>query len=140
VDDFERIYSTFDGVAQLREHRQRTQSFLKDLIGVLHILDRMCQFEPSEAVTAVRDRMEQALGHYGVREIPCEGEPFDPALHEADSRRVDTTVPPGTVVDALARGFKWNDELLIAPRVVVAIHDATNLKHNEEENNDNHRN
>ena len=49
-----------------------------------------------------------------------EGEPFDPAVHEAMTVQPSPEVEPGTVVAVYQKGYLLNGRLLRPARVVVA--------------------
>lgn len=77
---------------------------------------------------AIADKLEQALGRYGLVQVGAKGEPFDPAVHEAlmhaawDSS--DSELPSDatttTVVTVLQPGYKAGERVLRAARVAVA--------------------
>ena len=56
----------------------------------------------------------------GVEPVNGEGQPFDPHLHEAVAQEESATVPEGTVVRQLRRGYKLRDRLLRPATVVVS--------------------
>jgi len=71
-------------------------------------------------VELVRKQFADALAKLGLREIPAEGEPFDPQLHQA-VEMVDTDqVPDHHVLQELQRGYKLKDRLLRPAMVRVA--------------------
>jgi molecular chaperone GrpE len=75
----------------------------------------------SEGLKAIYRRLQNLLERQGVTPIQSLGQKFDPRLHEAiDSVRSDK-YEPGTVVEEIQRGYRWNDELLRPARVRVAI-------------------
>lgn len=77
---------------------------------------------------AIADKLEQALGRFGVERTGHVGEVFDPTVHEAlmhlpaDSPGV--TLPEGatemTIVQVMQPGFKVGDQVVRAARVAVA--------------------
>ena len=56
----------------------------------------------------------------GVEPVNGEGQPFDPNLHEAVAQEESATVPEGTVVRQLRRGYKLRERLLRPATVVVS--------------------
>jgi molecular chaperone GrpE len=52
--------------------------------------------------------------------IDAIGEQFDPNLHEAISQEESAEVEEGKVIQQVQRGFRLNDRLVRAARVVVA--------------------
>ncbi|WP_299520633.1 nucleotide exchange factor GrpE [uncultured Serinicoccus sp.] len=77
---------------------------------------------------AIADKLEQALGRFGVERVGAVGDVFDPNVHEAlmhlpaESSPVD--LPEGTtemtVVQVMQPGFKVGDQVVRAARVAVA--------------------
>lgn len=77
---------------------------------------------------AIADKIEQALGRFGVERTGTVGEAFDPAVHEAlmhvpaDSPGVE--LPEGatgmTIVQVIQPGFTVGGQLVRAARVAVA--------------------
>ncbi len=66
------------------------------------------------------DYLEEILAGYQVREIECQGLPFDPHLMEAVDREVTSRVATGTVLEVYQRGYLWQGELYRPVRVKVA--------------------
>jgi molecular chaperone GrpE len=61
------------------------------------------------------------LKEEGIEEIPAEGEPFDPNLHQAVQTVPATEdVPADTIVTVLQKGYKLHDRVLRASMVIVA--------------------
>lgn len=76
--------------------------------------------EIRSGVELVRKQFADALAKLGLREIPAEGEPFDPQLHQA-VEVVDTDrVPDHHVLQELQRGYKLKDRLVRPAMVRVA--------------------
>ena len=77
---------------------------------------------------AIADKLEQALGRFGVERVGYVGEVFDPTVHEAlmhvpaDSPGVE--LPEGatemTIVQVMQPGFRVGDQVVRAARVAVA--------------------
>jgi molecular chaperone GrpE len=57
---------------------------------------------------------------YGVRPIEADGQPFDPHVHEAMFEMPDASVPAGTVVQVLERGYRLHERTLRPSRVAVS--------------------
>ncbi|MEM9238094.1 MAG: nucleotide exchange factor GrpE, partial [Verrucomicrobiota bacterium] len=68
----------------------------------------------------VRKQLNEFLGNNGVKEIPAEGQAFDPNLHEAVSQEVSEEVGEGSIIRVMRRGFTLRDRLLRPATVVVA--------------------
>jgi molecular chaperone GrpE len=72
-----------------------------------------------EGVQLVLRQFQTAFERLEVAAVAAEGQPFDPNVHEAISQ-VESDKPPGTVIQALQRGYKIGDRLLRPALVVVA--------------------
>nr|MDQ3830316.1 nucleotide exchange factor GrpE [Candidatus Tectomicrobia bacterium] len=73
----------------------------------------------AEGVSMVLRQFKEALANVGVREIPTEGQPFDPTRHEAvDTVRVQAS-EDGLIVGEAQRGYMLNERLLRPAKVVV---------------------
>lgn len=66
------------------------------------------------------ERLDQTLEEFNAREIPCEGQAFDPRRMNAIDRQESSTVPEGTVVEVYRSGYEWNGELFRPAQVKVA--------------------
>lgn len=77
---------------------------------------------------AIADKLEQALGRFGVERVGAVGDVFDPTVHEAlmhlPADRSPVDLPEGTtemtVVQVMQPGFKVGDQVVRAARVAVA--------------------
>ncbi|WP_298748414.1 nucleotide exchange factor GrpE [uncultured Serinicoccus sp.] len=77
---------------------------------------------------AIADKLEQALGRFGVERVGAVGDVFDPTVHEAlmhlPADRSPVELPEGTtemtVVQVMQPGFKVGDQVVRAARVAVA--------------------
>lgn len=75
---------------------------------------------------AIADKLEQALGRFGVERVGTVGDVFDPTVHEAlmhlPAEQAD--LPEGatemTVVQVMQPGFKIGEQVVRAARVAVA--------------------
>jgi molecular chaperone GrpE len=68
----------------------------------------------------VAKQLSDFLTSSGVEPVNGEGQPFDPNLHEAVAQEESATVPEGTIVRQLRRGYKLRDRLLRPATVVVS--------------------
>lgn len=106
-------------------------SLAKDVLGFIDNLERALQ--PSIQLTSLtpehktlieglilmkRDILA-ALDRHGIRQIVSDGQPFDPALHQAVSEVADEKAKPGCVYQTLLPGYTLNGRLLRAAVVVV---------------------
>jgi molecular chaperone GrpE len=64
--------------------------------------------------------LDQALDGAGIAAIDPEGEPFDPARHEAISLLPSPTAEPNSVITVVQKGYSLNGRVVRPARVVVA--------------------
>lgn len=126
-------------VAELQNYRRRTareqqerqkyagQSVLSAILPVMDNLRRVLEHQAeagtedfAKGVEMTVEEFFRVLSQFGVTVIDCEGEPFDPALHEAVARAETSEVPEGTVVAVDTPGYCLHDRCLRPARVVVA--------------------
>jgi molecular chaperone GrpE len=74
----------------------------------------------SEGVAMVAKQLDDTLAKYAVREIPAEGELFDPNFHEAISQMPSDTQPEGAVAHVTQTGFQMHDRVVRPSQVVVS--------------------
>jgi len=74
----------------------------------------------SKGFALIRDELVAALERAGVQRFSPEGEPFDPAEHEAMVARPAEDAESGTVVEVYQQGYRINGTVLRPARVVVA--------------------
>jgi molecular chaperone GrpE len=102
------------------------RSIIVPMLDVLDGFERALPYlsaEPSavaEGIQAIYRRLLDVLDAQGVTPFKSEGEPFDPAVHEAISDVQGSEYPSGTVAEELQRGFRIDDKLLRPARVRVA--------------------
>lgn len=85
-----------------------------------------------EAVSALEagyslslERLDEVLARFHVREIACQGQPFDPCSMQAVDSEETSRVPDGTVVEVYRTGYEWKGEVYRAAQVKVARWPAT---------------
>lgn len=67
------------------------------------------------------ERLDQTLEEFNAREIPCEGQAFDPRRMNAIDRQESGAVPEGTVIEVYRSGYEWNGELFRPAQVKVSF-------------------
>ncbi len=115
--------------AREREEAMRyaNQGLLEDLLPVIDNFE-MGMLAASQdkssmiyiGMDMVRRQLNDFLSNNGVTEIPSEGKPFNPNVHEAVSQEEAPGVADGTVLRVHRRGFMLRDRLLRPATVVVA--------------------
>lgn len=73
-----------------------------------------------EGVELVYKQFRDALEKFGVKPFKAEGEPFDPAKHDAMMQVETADAPENTVVHVLQEGFLYHDKVLRHAKVGVA--------------------
>lgn len=117
---------------RMAKERQQMRRLIVDdtivaLLPVLDNLDRALAVpEDGSAkdvlvgVGMVRRQFLATLEELGVKAIPAEGAVFDPALHEAvETVAVEEDGQDGVVLDELLRGYRSDERVLRAARVIV---------------------
>lgn len=107
--------------------RYSNQSLLEELLPILDNFEMGMQAASQEqgsmiyvGMDMVRKQLTEFLSGCGVTEIPSDGKPFDPNVHEAVSQEAAEGVDDGTIIRVMRRGFKLRDRLLRPATVVVA--------------------
>jgi molecular chaperone GrpE len=73
-----------------------------------------------EGAAATLQLLTRALEKIGVSVIDPEGEPFDPARHEAMMTQESATAEPNSVLKVVQPGYELNGRLLRPARVIVS--------------------
>ena len=102
-------------------------SLLERLIPIIDNFEfglQAARAEGSQAVLIglemVAKQFQEFLVASGVETIDAEGKPFDPNLHEAVGNEASDTVPEGTVLRQLRKGYKLRDRLIRPANVFVS--------------------
>jgi len=107
-----------------RRVRQGKEDLLLALVAVMDDFARALAAEDEEGfrqgVEMIYRQLEKALAEEGVKPILAEGEPFDPALHEAVAVWESEDYECETVTEELRRGYLYGGDLLRSARVRVA--------------------
>ncbi|MCS6857185.1 MAG: nucleotide exchange factor GrpE [Sandaracinaceae bacterium] len=113
--------------------RRGKESVLRELLPVFDNLERAInaaqQLEEAaskeaasliEGVKMVLRLFYDQAGRLGLERVPTVGERFDPAIHEALQQLESEEHPPGTIVQEITPGYRFEGRLLRAAMVVVA--------------------
>ena len=65
-------------------------------------------------------QLKTVLEKLGLEEIPAQGEPFDPAVHNAVMHCEDEALGENTVAEVFQAGFKLGDKIIRHAMVKVA--------------------
>ena len=112
-------------------HKFALERFAGDLLAVCDSLEMALATEGEASVASLKEGSEATLKlllttlqRFGVEEVNPEGEPFDPALHEAMTMQPSPDAEPGSVLTVFQKGYSLNGRLLRPARVVVAAEPA----------------
>lgn len=116
-----------------QENRLSAQAeVLSDLLQVIDSCEKGLQGLPDSngdpTLSAYREgfdlllsSLRGLLAKYNVTEVPSEGHPFDPNLHEAVVRENVTEGEDGQVLEEFRKGYRIGDRLLRPAQVRVAV-------------------
>jgi molecular chaperone GrpE len=134
LDRLARLQAEFDNYRKRAAREQQEfreyalADALKSLLPILDSFDRAVKnahHDPrhlAKGVELIQKQLHDTLAKLGVRQIPAQGEPFDPHLHEA-IEMVDTDkAKDNHVLEELQHGYKLKDRLLRPAMVRVARH------------------
>jgi molecular chaperone GrpE len=122
-------FDNFRKRAERDRHEVRRYALLeplRDFLPVADNLERALQAGGSaedlkQGVELILRQMQELLRRLGVREVPADGEVFNPAVHEAVARTESDAVSVPTVTETLVRGYTLHDRLLRPAMVKVAV-------------------
>lgn len=101
---------------------------LLPVLDEIQLADQHGDLPEGSPVRTITDKLQQALGKYGLERVGAKGEPFDPNVHEAlmhaewdpEDAELPTDATETTVVTVLQPGYRAGDRVLRAARVAVA--------------------
>lgn len=99
-----------------------------DILEVMDNFDRALQVKLTPetmqtfkvGVEMTAKELRDALQKHGIQEIPSEGQPFNPAHHEAISSEPTTSVPNGHISRVFKKPYKLHDKVIRTGQVIVA--------------------
>ncbi len=101
------------------------ESFAEHLLSVKDSLE-MALANPTQEVSSLQQGVELTLKQLNhaferarILEVPSEGQPFDPNIHQAVST-IQNDAPDNTVVQVYQKGYRLNERVLRPAMVVVA--------------------
>ncbi|KUJ72923.1 nucleotide exchange factor GrpE [Thiomicrospira sp. WB1] len=114
-------------------HKFGLEKFVTELLSVLDSMEmgleaaKKAEQEQGEGVSPLVEGMEMTfkqmldvLDKFNVERVDPKGEVFDPQLHEAMTMMPSEAHDSNTVVEVVQKGYRLNDRLVRAARVVVA--------------------
>jgi molecular chaperone GrpE len=99
-------------------------SVATELLPVLDDIERAAQHgDLTGAFKAVADKLMATLERTGLESFGHDGEPFDPAVHEAVQHDTSPDVTGPTVTAVLRRGYRFGDRVVREALVAVTDHE-----------------
>lgn len=107
-------------------HRYAAVDPLREILLVVDNLELAASAEGSlddlkSGVEMILRQLDKLLERFEVEEVPAQGEPFDPAIHDAIARFEDAGVSEPMVAEVLQKGYRLKDRLLRPAMVKVAV-------------------
>lgn len=125
--DLQRLQAEFSNYRKrmMRETAEASargaERIVAQLLPVLDNFERaIAHGEGGEGVELVFKELKAVLENAGLEEVPGEGLPFDPQVHEAVESREDESVTEEVVRAVHRRGYTMNGKLLRAAMVGVS--------------------
>ena len=108
--------------------RYREIDLLRDLLPVLdNVLRAIEASEKTADVESLKSgfrmtaqQIEKLIESHGCKTIETDGQPFDPAIHEAILQQSVPDAKPGTIVGTASRGYRLHDRVVRPAQVIVA--------------------
>jgi molecular chaperone GrpE len=89
-----------------------------------------------QGVELVYKQLRDVLEKFGIASFVSQGEPFDPAKHDAIMQEETDAVPENTVVQVFQEGYLYHDKVLRHARVSVSKKPAAGDSEETSEEND----
>ena len=139
-DDFKDRY--LRNLAEIDNYRKRLKrekeefqkytlgEFFRQLLEVFDNLERALNAPASdpdslrEGVEMIHRQLGDLLTRHQVTEIPAQGEPFDPNVHQALTREEREGIDLPQVIEVYQKGFRYLDKLLRPALTKVAVPQA----------------
>lgn len=111
-------------------HKYGVERLVRDLIPVVDSLEKAVEIArkshaedegaDAQGIELASKLLVDTLARHGIERILPEGEPFDPAWHEAVAMAPDDNCEENTIVNVVQSGFSLNGRLVRAAKVVVS--------------------
>lgn len=110
------------------ERRYAEINLLRDLLPVLDNISRAVEAAEKKAdvasllegVKLVRQQLSSLLERHHCKAINAEGQPFDPAHHEAVMQQASADKPENTVMNVVQTGYQLYDRVVRPAQVIVS--------------------
>lgn len=108
--------------------RYGSERVFVELLNVLDTFERALTVEITpetvdnfkEGIVLTANELKRTLENFGLKELPSDGVPFDPNIHEALSSEPTDSVPPGHITQVFKKPYKLHDRVIRHGQVVVA--------------------
>jgi molecular chaperone GrpE len=108
-------------------HRYALEKFVQEVLPAVDGLEMAVATSAKADVASLASGqqatlklLQKALERFAVVTLDPQGEPFDPARHEAMAMQESPTAEPHSVLQVVQRGYELNGRLLRPARVIVA--------------------
>ncbi|MDF1684753.1 MAG: nucleotide exchange factor GrpE [Legionellaceae bacterium] len=108
-------------------HRYGLEKFIKTLLPVVDSLEQAELLAEKQGDSAMHEGIQltmkllvDMLGKSNVEQMNPVGDVFNPELHEAMTMQASPEATPNTVLTVFQKGYKLNDRVIRAARVIVA--------------------
>jgi len=101
------------------------EALVARLLPILDDLDAAVQSangKEGRGLEMIRENVMNTLKEAGLEEIPAEGLPFDPYVHECVQLVVDESLSDGHVKDVVQKGYSFRKRVMRPARVAVVKH------------------
>ncbi|BDC35844.1 MAG: nucleotide exchange factor GrpE [Candidatus Methanoliparum thermophilum] len=112
VDDYRKVAAE-SLVLELIDVHENLEKCIKDWINTK-------EEERLKGIKLIYDQLSKILESYGVTEIECIGQKYDPFIHEVASVIEDDQKEEDIIVDIVRKGYKLNSKVIRYPLVVVS--------------------
>ena len=100
---------------------------IREFLNILDNLERATQIELKpetieqykNGVDLIKNQVKKSLERFGVEEVPSEGQPFDPAVHEALGSVNNPDLPPHSIAEVFKKAYKLHGKVIRPAQVVV---------------------
>jgi molecular chaperone GrpE len=108
--------------------RYAGEKLARDLLDTLDIFDKALAGEVTaenfkdfaQGINLTAQNLRATLNRHGIIEVPSEGQPFDPSMHEALANEPTDKIAPGHITQVFKKPYKYHDKVLRVGQVVVA--------------------
>lgn len=104
------------------------QNLAMALLDILDNFDRALDIEiNAETIKSFREGIQltasglnSVLNQFGIKEVDCINQPFDPTLHEAMGSEESSQVPPGHITQVFKKPYLFHQKVLRPGQVIIA--------------------